>query len=93
MVPVVAKSTLAANSALANALPKSLSMPITSPVERISGPSKVSAPGNLAKGNTASLTATCLGINSSVTPNSVKVLPDITNEAIFAKGRPVALET
>ncbi len=47
--------------ALAKAVGKSRSMPITSPVERISGPSSVSTPGNFANGKTASLTATCLG--------------------------------
>ena len=33
---------------------------MTSPVERISGPSNVSTPGKRAKGNTASFTAMCL---------------------------------
>ena len=33
-------------------------MPITSPVERISGPRMVSTPGKRANGNTASFTAT-----------------------------------
>ena len=33
-------------------------MPITSPVERISGPSRVSTPGKRPKGSTASLTLT-----------------------------------
>ena len=42
---------------LAKATAKSRSMPITSPVERISGPSTVSTPGKRAKGNTASFTA------------------------------------
>ena len=46
---------------LAKAASKLLSMPMTSPVERISGPSKTSTPPNLTKGNTASLTAMCLG--------------------------------
>ncbi len=36
-------------------------MPITSPVERISGPRMVSTPGNFWNGNTDSLTATCMG--------------------------------
>ena len=35
---------------------KDRSIPMTSPVERISGPSTVSTPGNRANGNTASLT-------------------------------------
>ena len=41
---------------LANAMPKSSDIPITSPVESISGPSRVSMPGNFRNGNTASLT-------------------------------------
>ena len=36
-------------------------MPITSPVDFISGPSTVSTPGKRAKGNTASFTARCFG--------------------------------
>ena len=47
----------AANSDFAYAKPKLSANPITSPVERISGPSKASEPGNLLKGKTASLTA------------------------------------
>jgi hypothetical protein len=38
------------------ASPKVLPTPITSPVDFISGPRIVSTPGNLTKGNTASLT-------------------------------------
>ena len=41
---------------LAKAMPRSCEMPITSPVDFISGPSRMSAPGNLRKGNTDSLT-------------------------------------
>ena len=41
----------------AKARPKSTSKPIASPVDFISGPNKMSTPGNLANGNTASLTA------------------------------------
>ena len=36
-------------------------MPMTSPVDFISGPSMVSTPGNLLNGNTASLTEICFG--------------------------------
>ena len=46
----------AACCALAKAIPKSVEMPITSPVDFISGPSRMSAPGNLRNGNTDSLT-------------------------------------
>ncbi len=44
---------------------KSRSRPMTSPVERISGPSKVSTPGKRAKGKTASLTAMWLSLRGS----------------------------
>ncbi len=43
---------------LAKALEKLLSIPITSPVDFISGPRIVSTPGNFEKGKTASFTAT-----------------------------------
>ena len=46
----------AARSALANAVGKSAALAITSPVERISGPSTGSAPGKRANGSTAALT-------------------------------------
>ena len=47
---------LAASSARANAAPKLRPTPITSPVERISGPRIGSTPWNLANGKIASLT-------------------------------------
>ena len=49
----------------AKAASKERSMPITSPVERISGPSTVSTPGKRANGNTASLTPTWRGAGTS----------------------------
>ena len=42
----------------AKAVGKSIAIPITSPVDRISGPRTISTPGNFANGNTASLTET-----------------------------------
>jgi len=48
----------AASCALANAEPNESEMPITSPVERISGPSTGSVPTNLLNGKTASFTDT-----------------------------------
>ncbi len=45
------------NWPLANAWPKLEPIPITSPVERISGPKIGSTPGNLAKGKIAFFTA------------------------------------
>ena len=49
----------AARSAFANAVGKSAALAITSPVERISGPSTGSAPGKRANGSTAAFTLTC----------------------------------
>mmetsp|Transcript_23416 Transcript_23416/g.41619 ORF Transcript_23416/g.41619 Transcript_23416/m.41619 type:complete len:202 (-) Transcript_23416:2421-3026(-) len=79
--------------ALAKAAAKVLSMPMTSPVERISGPRRVSAPGNLLKGRTTSLTATWGGWGSSVKLISWRVLPDMRSEAYLAMGCPTALAT
>ena len=68
-------------------------MPMTSPVERISGPNRVSAPGNLSKGRTASFTATWGRMGSSSNSISARVLPDMSSEAYLASGRPMALDT
>jgi hypothetical protein len=55
-----------------------MAMPITSPVDRISGPRMVSTPGNFWNGNTLSFTETCAGRAISFTPSSSSVLPAIT---------------
>ena len=55
--PSVGRCTPAAICALANATGRLRSAPITSPVERISGPSTTSTPGNLENGKTLSFTA------------------------------------
>ena len=68
-------------------------MPITSPVDFISGPRMGSASGNLTNGNTASLTEKYGGIRSTVRCCWPKVLPVMTRAATLAKGMPVALET
>ena len=57
-VPASGSRVPAAIWLLAKARPKVLSTPITSPVERISGPSRVSTPGKRSKGSTASFTLT-----------------------------------
>ena len=46
---------------LAKAMPKEWSIPITSPVDFISGPSRMSTLGKRLKGKTASLTEMCFG--------------------------------
>jgi hypothetical protein len=56
-VPLVGSACPAATMALARAAPGSASIPMTSPVERISGPRIVSVPGNRPNGSTAALTA------------------------------------
>ena len=54
--PPLGSARPAARSAFANAVAKSDALAITSPVERISGPSTGSAPGKRANGSTAALT-------------------------------------
>ena len=56
--PVSGKVVPAANCALANARANESSIPMTSPVDLISGPSAVSTSENLLNGSTASLTET-----------------------------------
>ncbi len=68
-------------------------MPMTSPVDFISGPRSTSTPGKRLKGNTASLTAMCRGWRRSVKPSSFRVLPSITFVASLARGTPMALLT
>ena len=71
-------------------------MPITSPVERISGPSAGSTSGNRLKGITASLTATWPPTGSRSTPSarsSASVAPSITRVATLASDTPVAFAT
>src|SRR5712691_7591272 len=58
-VPPAGRTDPVASWAFARASPRSAAMPMTSPVERISGPSTVSTPGNRPNGNTAAFTATC----------------------------------
>ena len=66
---------------------------MTSPVERISGPSTGSVPGNLLNGKTASFTETYGGAISSVKPISSSVSPSITRAASDASGTPIAFDT
>ncbi len=94
--------------ALLNAVPKFVSMPITSPVERISGPRSESTAmpslvRNRVKGSTASLHD--IGACSGIAPpspvggsipssrSSCTVAPSMTRAAALAIGTPVALAT
>src|SRR5260363_91660 len=66
---------------------------MTSPVERISGPSIGSTPGNLAKGNIAAFTLKYGGSISRLTPCCFSVCPTMQRAAILASGWPIAFET
>ena len=79
--------------ALAKAIPNESAMPITSPVDRISGPRMRSTPCSLLKGNTASLTATYGWSTSSCRPRSSSVAPVMIAAARLASGTPVVFET
>ncbi len=72
-------------------------MPMTSPVERISGPSRVSASGKRSKGSTASLTLTWPPVrrrwSRPSARSSARVAPAMTRAATLASGTPVALDT
>ena len=82
---------------LAKASPNVASMPMTSPVERISGPSRVSTSGKRLNGSTASLTDTWApgagGFSTPSARSSASVAPTITRAATLARGTPVALAT
>ena len=76
------------------------SIPITSPVERISGPSAGSTSGKRENGSTASFTATVAlpspstdGRSRPSSRSSASVAPSITRVATLASGTPVALAT
>ena len=68
-------------------------MPITSPVERISGPRITSTPGNRAKGKTDSFTEKNPASGISSTTSSVSDAPIITFAATRAHDWPLAFET
>ena len=80
-----------------NASPNERSMPMTSPVERISGPRIVSTSGKRPNGRTASLTETCPPVAGScrypLARSSARVAPTMSRAAILARGTPVALLT
>ena len=67
---------------------------MTSPVDRISGPSTASAPSKRSNGITASLTQTwSQASGSSGSRRSAMRSPSMIRHAIFASGTPIALET
>ena len=66
-------------------------MPITSPVDFISGPSTGSTPGKRRNGKTGALTNLPGTAGSSVKPISARVRPAITWQAKSTSGSPTAL--
>ena len=92
-VPAFGSVAPAAAWALANAVGKSRAIPITSPVERISGPSSESAPANRSNGSTTSLTHTWPLLVSGGRSRSASRSPSSTRQASLATGSPIAFET
>ena len=106
--PLTGSAPYAAACDLAYAVPKRSSRSITSPVDRISGPSRVSTPSpaasrNLPNGSTASFTA--IGASSGSVPpspapasrpsvlSSAIVAPSMILVAALSSGTAVALDT
>ena len=92
-VPWLGSCAPAAACALANAVGKSAAIPITSPVDRISGPSSESAPAKRLNGSTASLTQTWPQVVFSGSSRSAIRSPSRIRQAILASGTPIALDT
>ena len=100
--PLVGSAPYAASCDFANAVPKPASMPITSPVDFISGPSTVSTPVNRFQGMTASFTQIAAS-SGKVAPSpagssrsarsSAMLAPSITLAAALASGTAVAFDT
>ena len=68
-------------------------MPMTSPVDFISGPSTRVHAGNLMKGKTDSLTAMWRGSRSSTRASAATLSPSMARVATLASGTPMALDT
>src|SRR5579859_5410076 len=83
----------AARSALSSAVERSAALAITSPVERISGPSTGSLPGKRANGRTAAFTLHCRGGRSGGSPSSGMGVPTASRHAALTSSTPVALLT
>ncbi len=78
---------------MANAVGKSRATPMTSPVERISGPSSESAPAKRSNGSTTSFTHTWPLVVSAGRSRSLMRSPSSTRVASLASGSPIAFET
>ena len=91
-MPEVGSGRPAARSAFANAVGRSDAEAITSPVERISGPSTGSLPGKRANGSTAALTLTCFGGRSAGRARSRSFAPAASRHADSTRFSPVAFD-
>ena len=91
-VPCDGSGRPAARSAFANAVGKSRALAITSPVDRISGPSTGSAPGKRANGSTAAFTLTCAGGRSGGSSSSDTRTPTARLHAASTRLTPVAFD-
>ena len=91
-VPLTGTFEPAPSWLLAKAMSKERSRPMTSPVERISGPSSTSTPGKRAKGKTASLTPTWSSA-AGLSPKLARLSPAMIRAAILAIGWPMTLAT
>ena len=89
-MPDVGSGRPAARSALASAVGRSAALAMTSPVERISGPSTGSAPGKRANGSTAAFTLTCVGRGTG-SWSSASVAPAARRQAASTRFSPIAL--
>src|SRR5207244_1485860 len=78
-------------AAAANAVGRSAAVAIASPVARIAGPSTGSAPGKRAKGSTAALTLTCVGVGSAGRSSSPRFAPAASRQAAATRLIPLAL--
>ena len=92
-LPSSGRSCVAAMWALAKAMPKSSSIPMTSPVDFISGPRMMSTFGKRLKGKTDFLIEMWEGRTSSVKPRSRSFRPTMTLAASLASGTPMAFDT
>ena len=83
-----------ASQAFAKASPKRGEIPMTSPVDFISGPSRTSSPGNLRNGKTGALMKKSTGSRSGGRPSESRVRPGTASSAAArAIGTPIAFET
>ena len=89
-MPLVGSGRPAARSAFAKAVGRSDALAITSPVERISGPSTGSAPGKRAKGSTAAFTLISCG-RGGFSARSASVSPAARRQAASTRLMPIAL--